>query len=344
MHISIRRLSALALLAAACVAARTPAAAQTAEEGEAVLRQQVLVTPSPTAPIRGGAPSIFLSGSTSKTEASVEGGFRILEDPTFGSISAVIGLTAPFTEDSETVFGDLDGLSAGTRLSLSVTGLRWPWDASGAENTQWCNEKIAQKRIPSGTDCVAFDLTPIVEHDPALEREYYLEVDRSVPLLYEISASVAPEEMKYLDATTLEAGTREGTAGSLGASIGRFFGSQLVAAGYRHEVAFDQSPETEVCTPLGTDGALRCRNARLGEPSRRESGVGSLQVRGFIRRNLAWNPRLTYRFSGSDWVVDVPLYFVPNDEGLIGGIAPAYSEDGGWVVRVFIGKAFRTGL
>lgn len=342
-HLS-RHGGVLALIIAAGLLAHGSLAGQDSQTADAVLRQQVLVTPSPTAPIRSGAPSIFLSGSTSKTEASVEGGFRVLDDPNFGNISATVGLTAPLSQDDETVLGDLDGLSGGTRLSLSLTGLHWPWDADDAENTSWCQAKVAAKRIPEGTDCDAFDLTPIVEHDPALEREYYTEVDASVPVLYEIAASLMPEEMKYLETTTLEPGTRQGTSASLGLSIGRFFGSQLLAIGYRHQIAFEQSPETEVCTPLGTAGALRCRKARLGEPMRAESGVGSVQARGFIRRNLAWNPRLTYRLSDSEWAVELPFYFVPNEEGLIGGMAPSYSEDGGWAVRVFVGKAFRTGL
>lgn len=290
----------LAVILAALLA-KTPLAGQDAEAAREALRED-LVTPSPVAPIRSGAPSFFLSGSTGETTASVEAGMEVLDDPTFGSVFATLGLSAPLSEGDETVLGDLEGLSGGTRLSLSLTGIHWPWVFDEEVVSAWCQAKITEGRVPSNTECGdEFDLTPLAERDRALEREYYREVDTSVPVLYELSASVMPEEMNYLDATTLEPGTRNGTSGSLGASIGRFFGTQLLAVGYRHEVTFTQSPQTEICTPLGTEGALRCRNARLGKPSRGESGVGSVQARGFLRRTLAWNPRLTYRFSDSEW-------------------------------------------
>jgi hypothetical protein len=330
------------VMALAALLAHAPLAGQTSDAAGALRRS--LVTPSAGAPIRSGIPSLFLSGSSGESEVSVEGGFRVMQDPTFGNIFGTLGLTTPLSEDEPTVLADLNGLTGGTRLSFSLTGLRWPWAGGDVTNEDWCKAKQGAGRVKADYDCDAFDLTELVEQDEALEREYYREVDTAIPVLYELSASVMPEEMSYLDATTLEPGTMDGTSGSLGASIGRFFGSQLLAVGYRHEVAFVQAPATQVCTPLEVEGALRCRNARLGAPTRREGGVGTVQARGFFRRNLAWNPRLTYRFDDSQWGVDLPIYFVPGSAGLIGGVAPNYSEDDGWAVRVFVGKAFRTGL
>lgn len=320
--------------------------AQTADEANAVV-QKTLVTPSASASIRSGVPLFFLEGNADKSNARIEGGFRVTDDPTFGRLYATLGLTAPLSSDESepTVFGDLGGLTGGTTISLSITGQRWRWASTAAQNTAWCKLQVQRGRVASSTDCDNFDLTDVVGDDRSLERAFYHEVAPSQPLLYEVSARYQPEELNYLDATTFLPASLERGSGSVGVSVGRFFVNQLVSVGYRYEVAHQEGPSAEICIPVGTDGALRCRKAPLGRPVRRESSVGSAQLRGYFGRNLAWNPQFTYRFKDQEWGVQVPLYFVPNEAGLVGGVTPAYnSVDHKWTFSVFFGKTFSIGL
>jgi hypothetical protein len=60
---------------------------------------------------------------------------------------------------------------------------------------------------------------------------------------------------------------------------------------------------------------------------------------------VAWNPRATFKAADEAWVFTVPIYFVPEGDGLIGGVAPSFdtaSDD--WSFTLFVGKAFRMGL
>jgi hypothetical protein len=323
-----------------------PLSAQTPEEAADAL-QEALVTPAADAPIRSSVPVFFLSGNTTKTQAQVQGGFRVTDDPTFGRVYATLGLAAALSGDegSPTVFGGQGGLANGTTLSLSVTGQRWRWTSTAAQNTAWCKRKIQQRRAPAGADCDNFDLTEVVAQDESLEREFYQEVSTDQPVLYEVSASYTPLEMGYLEEGTFLPASLERGSGALGASIGRFLGNQLWSVGYQHEVAYRQGSQAEICVPAGEAGALRCRKAPLGRPVRVESGVAMVQGRGYLRPKVAWNPRFTYRTHDEEWGIEVPLYVIPGESGLIGGIAPGYnSARGNWTFTVFIGRAFRVGL
>jgi hypothetical protein len=348
MHrIQIRRRS-LVLGAALLCAALSPLRAQTEEDAMTSV-QRSLVTPSTSAPIRSSVPVFFLAGNADKTEARIQGGFRVPSDPIFGRLYATLGVTAPLSSDADepTVFSDLSGLTGGTTLSLAITGQRWRWTSSAAANTAWCKQQVASKRVTwiKAEACEDFDLTEVVGEDRALERAYYRALSTSQPLLYEVSARYQPEEMKYLDATTFLPASLDRGSGSVGVSVGRFFANQLVSVGYRYQVAYAQGSAAEICLPEGTGGALRCRKAPLGKPVRRESSVGSVQARGYFGRNLAWNPHFTYRFADEEWGVEVPLYFVPGESGLMGGVTPGYnSVDHKWSFTVFFGKAFRVGL
>ncbi|HEX8273283.1 MAG TPA: hypothetical protein VF615_11640 [Longimicrobiaceae bacterium] len=326
--------------------------AATAEEEEqaAAVLQRALVTPSTTAAIQSSVPVFFLAGDADKLEARIRGGFALTQDPTFGRLYATLGLTAPLSGDADkpTIFGDLGGLAQGTKLSLSVTGQRWAWANSGPDDTAWCRQKVRQGRAAQGVteqDCEDFNLTKVVGEDQGLEREYFLEVETNQPVLYEVSAWYQPTTMGYLDATTYLPAALERSSGAVGASIGRFFGNHLWSLSYRYEVGYAEGPQAEVCTPLGGTGALRCRKAPLGEPQREEGSVGALQTRGYLRRNLAWNPRLVLRFRDDAWGIESPIYFVPGEAGLVGGVTPSYdSLTDGWAFTVFFGKAFRVGL
>jgi hypothetical protein len=326
-----------------------PLLAQTREDAGEEL-QRTLVTPSAAAPIRSSVPVFFLAGSAQKTEAQIQGGFHLTDDPAFGDIYATLGLTAELSgqEDEPTAFGGLGGLAGGTTLSLSLTGQRWRWTNTSVDNTAWCRRKVQEKRTPLGytaDQCEDFDLTEVAAEDESLEREFYHEVSTDQPVLYEVSAWYRPEEMSYLDAESFLPATLERGAGAIGASVGRFFGNQLLSVGYRHEVTYREGPSAEVCVPVGGAGAIRCRKAPLGRPVRQRSSVGTVQARGYIRRTLAWNPRFSYRAGDEEWDVEVPFYFVPGESGLVGGVAPGYSSvDGEWSFTVFFGKTFRVRL
>jgi hypothetical protein len=329
-------------------AALSPLRAQTAEDA-ATSVQRTLVTPSASAPIQSSVPVFFLAGNADKSEAHIQGGFRVTDDPMFGRLYATLGLTTPLSsdEDEPSVFGDLSGLTGGTTLSLAITGQRWRWTSTAAQNTEWCKQQVQSGRVTRVkiADCEDFDLTEVVGDDRALERAFYRERSTSQPLLYEVSARYQPEEMKYLDATTFLPASLDRGSGSVGVSVGRFFANQLLSVGYRYQVAYAQGSSAEICLPEGTGGALRCRKAPLGKPVRKESSVGSVQTRGYFGRNLAWNPHFTYRFADQEWGVEVPLYFVPGESGLMGGVTPGYnSVDHKWTFTVFFGKAFRVGL
>lgn len=348
MHLPHFRTVALAVLGwSATIAALH---AQTQETAHANL-QQMLVTPSPSAPIQSSVPVFFLEGNADKSEAHIQGGFRVTDDPIFGRLYATLGLSTPLSSDENepSIFGDLGGLTGGTTLSLAITGQRWPWTSTAAQNIEWCKRQVQNKRAAEGVTLekceTDFDLAEVVGTDRSLEREFYRELSTSQPLLYEVSARYQPEELKYLDATTFLPESLDRGSGSVGVSVGRFFANQLISAGYRYQVAYEEGPSAEICTPVGTAGALRCRKAPLGRPVRTESSVGSVQARGYFGHNLAWNPHFTYRFKDQEWGVEVPLYFVPGESGLVGGVTPGYnSVDHKWTFTVFFGKTFNVGL
>jgi hypothetical protein len=321
-----------------------PAAAPPGPDPAAVAQTR-LVTPAAAAAFRSGLPEMFLKGSSTDAEVQVEGGLRLPQSPVFGRLYATLEVTSPIAGAGRTELGGPDGLNDGATLSFSLTGLRWRWTSTAAEERAWCERTVARGRGPRiGYDCTRFRLTDFTKVDPALEDEYVMQVATDRPLLYEVSFSASPGQSSYLDPVTYTPASRSTNARSFGAAVGRFFGSQLWGVEYRYEVAFQAAPEAEVCVPVA-GAALRCRTGPLGEPARQEGSVASVQTRGFFRRNLAWNPRVTYGFGRDVWSLDVPVYFVPGDDGLIGGAAAHMASDQeNWAFSVFVGKSFRTGL
>src|SRR5437764_716626 len=79
-------------------------------------------------------------------------------------------------------------------------------------------------------------------------------------------------------------------------------------------------PASDVCMPYGSDGALRCKSSVIGAPLKVTKSVGSIELRRFFSSTIAISPSARYDFTNAVTQIDVPIYFLTNRSGLVGGV------------------------
>ncbi len=309
-----------------------------AQSRDVLLETETTKSP-PAGALRSILTSGFLEASTKETKAIATTGFDLQGAP--WNLQLRLSAAGPLSKDDDgTGLVDLKGLGDGTEAELALHG-HW-WKAPGklpSEVIDWCNRR---KAVP---DCVHIRSNQIPD---SLYAEFLDASGWSDPLLFDVGWKVGRAKASYLEEGTLKGGSIDKLAHSVGADVGMFFTglgpfrTALVSAGYRYELDYKKSAASQICTPYGTTGALRCRSAIIGRPKKTEGGLLSAELRGYLNPRWAVNPQYVKSVDDGKWTVEMPVYFIPDGKGsLIGGISPKYaSESRDWEVRVFVGKAF----
>lgn len=147
----------------------------------------------------------------------------------------------------------------------------------------------------------------------------------------------------FLDTNLAEKQSTSKTNTSIGAYLNYVHQRHLIGLGYSRVSNYTGGRKTQVCTPLGTTGALDCSEKVLGAPTRDEPDLLSLEWRYLIApAKLAISPIVEYDLDEHEWAARVPVYGAVNKEGdLVGGLSINWdSEEDDVEAVVFFGKKF----
>jgi hypothetical protein len=304
-----------------------------AKEANAARNSPTVVSPDLASPIRSSAPTVVFQAEEGKEKVSAQAGL------TSGYWNVILKAAAPLNTDADDteLGGLLDGFNPGTTLTLTLGGQRWGPERRKVDSGDWC--RSVKTRLPAGFNCSSF-----VEQDvPEELRDDYLLTTALAytPIFYALEASAGPRSYSFADPATLEPGDEEHWDAGVTGAVGVVTRSGiLLSGGVSYTSAYRAGRKRNVCTPLPVEGALQCRDLVLGEPQHEEGFSGLAEMKTFVSRSFAVNPRV--RFTGDDWVAEAPLYFLPASAGgLIGGVTPRYSsETDRFGLVLFVGKAF----
>jgi len=342
---------ALAIWTALLLAA-TPAGAQDAREA------QLVTAPSPVAGAilrTVPAPTLYFTAGTEEKRARIEAEIGSWGAGTsgFSRSHLLLSASAPLAGgDEPTVLADLRGLGGATTVSLAMNGwVRGPLGKS-EDIEAWCLDARSERRLPGDFQCgeapgSVFDPAQLSE---SMLAEHDVIAGGALRFLWSVAGEVGRETVNYLQADNFQPNSAETTPWSVEGRIGTLLfaagGINLVSAGARLQRSYAVGGAADICTPLGTGGALRCRNRPLGAPTEERETVLDFQLRRFITSKFAINPHLSHAVDGGVTGFELPLYVVANADGaLIAGINPSWNNRDDEVrITLFVGKAFDFGL
>jgi hypothetical protein len=342
------------LLSSLCTAAAPGVSLAQASDDAAreALTQRRLFDPTLDSPTRSINPAVVLSAVRGEGVAEAQVGFKTT------SLAFIVKASAPFSEsqrnrDSE--LADLEGLRAGTTLSLTVSGLQWGPERITEEQElareNWCKAQVERGRLAQGAiNCESFaqsDLEKLGDETLVEEFRRVRRLGWDIPVQYGFQVKVSPQTFDYLDPATLEHASSDRVGFWAGGGVGVFLTPLTrVDLEANYERAYSPGLSGEVCLPLSVPGAARCGEEVLGGPSETSGAVLRAGIRRFFnfdRFDIGVSPRLTYRSSEESLVLRAPIYFIPDTKGstLIGGVAPVWDFDRSRVGLVlFVGPAF----
>jgi hypothetical protein len=334
---SLHKLAATALSIIALLPAVAAAQVPSPEAADALRNRPEIVSPDLASPIRQAAPTVVFGAEKGKEQVSAQAGL------TSGQWNVLLKATAPLDTDADDteLGGLLNGLNPGTTLTLTLGGLRWGPERRKFSSGNWC--RSVQKQLPAGFDCTSFAEQDVPEE---LREDYFLTTALAyTPIFYALEASAGPRSFSFADPTTLEAGEEEHWEAGVTGAVGVVTRAGLMfSGGVSYTSSYRGGRKRNVCTPLPVAGALQCRDLVLGAPEREEGLSGLAEMKAFVSRSFAVNPRV--RFTDDEWVAEAPLYFLPASAGgLIGGVTPSYSSGTErFGLAVFVGKTFGLNL
>ena len=310
-----------------------------------------LVSPASLPPSFQG----ILSATRDKTQVAVEIGLRSLQVARSEFFSSV-KVAGPIGEkDSEADLATLDGLANQATVALRVHLLTPSPDAvfgaffaSGDQTSQVGDElfnllsEALKKEGVTIADPTDLSTNDITEHRGAILDA--LGFGRGIKLFDLEAKYAAPKTFEFRSPTDLTKATERHDGYSISASAGILpLRKAFYFAGvtYRHEVEYKGKAEQQICTPLGTGGALQCSNLVLGAPAKKETHLGQVEMRRYFRNGtLAINPRYSYDFEGEVSGAELPFYFLRDETGrLNGGISVGWRSDTEeYVVSAFVGS------
>ena len=225
--------------------------------------------------------------------------------------------------------------------------------------TEWTSDFKAANRasIQLETRCVD-DLEDIFESNPRSLYSWRRRVipRRAVPMLG-IVAKAGNESFEYALEDDLSLAKERKIGHSAGLAFGLLFPrttnrDSVLWINVKSERAFRAAQaQVRICEPLTAAGAESCQPPKvLGTPTSAASEVYSLEYRHFLGSTangprFAVSPIVFYRDvdRASYWGLDVPFYFLTDDEGgLTAGLRASYRRSTNDVaVSFFVGKSLK---
>ncbi|MEM9655136.1 MAG: hypothetical protein AAGA65_23795 [Actinomycetota bacterium] len=317
------------------------------DEVEAEASQVARTDPTLTSAIQEPAPAVALLATEDGGKISGRAGWG------FGAWDLAVVLEAPFDKDDpETNLANLDGLAGSTVGTFQLTR-EWVGDdwftvdsSSGlltgaTQISAVCrdyNATVASAEQLEGADC---RYSKLKDKGP----RWALEALKAMPLSISfvgLSYSLSDSAFTFVDPETLVEGKATETNRSFGLSWWRYRQGFTFGVGYKRRETYKAGPKTELCQPLGENGALRCDDVQLGPPKKTEQDIASFDAKWQFNPSLALNVRLLYDLEEDLFNPHVLLFFLPTKDGSIlnGGLDVSYDDDEEFTARLFVGTKF----
>lgn len=307
-------------------AAVLPSAAQEAKKGTAVFEGLRGVPVGSTFSLP--APTLILSATESAKEARIRFGVE------HHDLLLDFQLTTPIDQpDTVAQPLSLDGLADGAALGFSLGYLRWRAKPNVAELQRMCREAVGKP------ECDDVDIPDAKRAE--WDRHFHYSRTAAV---FSATGRVSHKEFRWLDpAAAFSARDAQHTDYSIGGMAGLFNPSiGFVAAHFDRQTFHRAAGATQLCRPLGTTGASTCSASILRGPAEGKTSLLHLELRKFLGNgNFAVNPVFTRDFENDVSSLEVPLYFLRDDQGgLTGGVSLGWrSDQDAFVASVFVGPS-----
>lgn len=175
---------------------------------------------------------------------------------------------------------------------------------------------------------------------------------------YGVRIEGSQQQFNFLDSDNFRIENDSEFGFSAEAFFGRIIGSGLnsIELSTEYSKSFRSNNDIQICQPTAGTMQLQCLEGANGAPVEVERGLFSIsstlalygsESKEKLKFGIA--PNVTYDALSDGYEVDLPIYFVPNDDGaLTGGIRATYtnseqmdgSRDGNFTVGIFVGLAF----
>ncbi len=344
------------LLSLALLVCFSPAGAQSAEQGEFDLKQEleIQIKKAQEAEYRGYRE--LSRGSNSATDGvdndlvTVEAGqangkgtitWKPKEDCSVDRPCWSLKFSAPTDKDSQvTDFTDLDSLAKDTSFGFS-------WRKTmikGSELDEFFEELDLLCADLSLAECDDATIATALETatDPTiLERGQFIQsTARGASSVWFIDGTLSVNDYDFFGADEVKADTRKyGARIKLG--YARVVGPARLSVAASLERSYEASKTmAQRCEPVGTTGALEsCTTLPLGQPTRQDSPKLQVEYRRQTG-SLVFSPLASYDFDQDISALELPFYFLRDSKGTFtGGFKVGWRSDKDEVAgSVFISK------
>jgi hypothetical protein len=293
--------------------------------------------PTLTSAIQTPAQVLQLTANTNTKDKTVQAQAGVLFADTRGStLGAAIDFQGPLdagddrTELAST--GSLTQLANATTIGLHLNLYHWAPSADTAGLRRYCNQ--LRSRI-KGIDTAPEDISWCVAGGDKVPEKYWDNLSAffphpGIPVVVAANAKIGRDDITYTDPNTLADSTIRSTPWSIGVALGLYVpkSAWLVALGYNRVHELKAGKSTQLCSPIGTDGTLRCHTTTFGLPSEQNRDVISAEARRFVSERFGFSIRAECDVKDGTSTIAVPLYFLKNkSSGLTGGVVPEWTSD-----------------
>jgi hypothetical protein len=274
--------------------------------------------PSAASPLHGLEPLFSLLASTSATEATASAGFNFTPQGS-ADLVATFTLTGPVSRSGEpSDLADLNGLAGTSRGELNFG--RTAWKQHFVDPT--LPTKLCMSSHVAGL-CTRGNLPeaarPEWDRNVTMAGTWFLNGD----------VQASRQEFSFRDPTTLKPGSRTATPHNVGSNGGFYLATNSVIQGrFEFQRVLKAGTSTQVCTPIGAVGALRCDSAVLGGPSIQTSEIATMEWRYSHSSDFAVSPTVHYDLRQKITAFELPLWMIRDSSGgLAGGVRLGYRTD-----------------
>ena len=158
--------------------------------------------------------------------------------------------------------------------------------------------------------------------------------------IYELKIGAARNQYDYLDPALTEQSTTE-LGWTLGASMGFTTPKRraMFAFGFDLERAYEEQDSNVYC-PDSPSFPVQCVTGSLGAPDKDWNRLLWVEARS-AAFDIPFSFRVTRELEDSVTGIDMPIYFLHDDDGLFtGGLRLGWTSENGFDAGIFVGKAF----
>lgn len=331
------------LLLGACLACLAVAPSAFAQEADIKALVAGLADDAGTAPLDRSTP---MQNAFQLSAGEDDGSVSLRFSRPFADGILSLTASAPTDDDDVGTLATLDGFGGATSLEASFTGVIGHLGPLPAAARAICDD--VDRRAQCDESLIAAKAPDRLAEFRAAERS-----DRSNIYLWGVSVKGGTETFDYFDPTTLAEHSTERTPWGVSAFIyGKpFDGDTLVTVTYSYQETYRAADTLVVCP--GGPAPVVCVNGPIGEPSRRDAQLASVELRrrfqfaeGSFFPSIGISAQFTYDFESDVTGIDVPIYFLQDEWGkedakLTGGLRLGWRDDtDDFTVGLFISQPF----